>query len=76
MKPFLSGRTHVTATTLQPVAGLGAAEAVARAASNHAHAGAAPAVEIIKEGDKIVRLVVTCTCGERIEIDCVYPAGI
>jgi hypothetical protein len=32
-------------------------------------------VEVIKEGDKIVRLVVTCACGERVEVECLYPAG-
>lgn len=34
-----------------------------------------PDIDVIKEGDKVVRLVVTCSCGERIEIDCLYPAG-
>jgi len=29
----------------------------------------------IKEGDKVVRLVVTCSCGEKIEVECLYPAG-
>jgi len=29
----------------------------------------------VKEGDKVVRLIVTCACGERIEVDCLYPAG-
>ena len=37
--------------------------------------GAGPTVEAVKQGDKIVRLIVTCSCGERIEIDCLYPAG-
>ena len=40
----------------------------------HKHGGI-PQVETIKQGDKVVRLVVTCSCGERIEIDCLYPAG-
>jgi hypothetical protein len=30
---------------------------------------------VVREGDKIVRLVITCTCGERTEIECLYPAG-
>jgi hypothetical protein len=38
--------------------------------------GATPTVEAVKEGDKIVRLVVVCTCGERVEIECLYPAGV
>jgi hypothetical protein len=36
-------------------------------------AGAAPNVQLIKEGDKVVRLVVSCSCGERVEIECIYP---
>jgi len=32
-------------------------------------------IETVKEGDKVVRLVVTCACGERIEVECIYPAG-
>ena len=41
-------------------------------------AAAAPAtahVEAVKEGDKVVRLIVTCVCGERVEVECLYPAG-
>ena len=34
-----------------------------------------PQVEAVKQGDKVVRLIVTCSCGEKIEIDCLYPAG-
>lgn len=32
-------------------------------------------VEVVKEGDKVVRLVVNCVCGERVEIECLYSAG-
>ncbi|WP_146180337.1 hypothetical protein [Opitutus sp. ER46] len=32
-------------------------------------------VEVVKEGDKIVRLIITCVCGERTEIECLYPPG-
>lgn len=31
-----------------------------------------PEVEVIEEEGVIVRLIVTCKCGERIEIDCQY----
>ncbi|MFT3783263.1 MAG: hypothetical protein QM790_14735 [Nibricoccus sp.] len=78
MKPFLSGRTQVKNANLQPLVGLSAVEAVARAASAHKHTkdgAGGPSVETVKQGDKIVRLIVTCSCGERIEIDCLYPAG-
>jgi hypothetical protein len=36
---------------------------------------AVPHVEVVKEGDKVVRLIVTCGCGERVEVECLYPAG-
>jgi len=78
MKPFLTGRAQAKSANLQPLAGLGAAEAVARGAAAHKHdkdGVGGPTVETVKQGDKIVRLVVTCSCGERIEIDCLYPAG-
>jgi hypothetical protein len=76
MKPFLSGRNQVNAGQLQSLAGTGAVEALAHASAHkHGQTGPAPTVETIKQGDKIVRLVVTCSCGERIEIDCLYPAG-
>jgi len=32
-------------------------------------------VEAIKEGDRVVKLVVTCRCGEKIEILCAYTPG-
>jgi len=77
MKPFLTGRTQVQSANLQPIAGLGAVEAVARAQA-HKHdkeSTDGPTVEAVKQGDKIARLIVTCSCGERIEIDCLYPAN-
>jgi hypothetical protein len=77
MKPFLSGRAHADPANLQTFNGLSPAQAVARAAA-HKHLGddtAGPTVEEVKQGDKIVRLIVTCSCGERIEIDCLYPGG-
>ena len=77
MKPFLTGRSQVQSANLQPFRGLSAVEAVARG-SAHKHdkeTANGPTVEAIKQGDKVVRLIVTCSCGERIEIDCLYPAG-
>ena len=32
-------------------------------------------IEVVKQGDKVVRLIVTCGCGERMEVECIYPAG-
>jgi hypothetical protein len=72
MKPFLHGKKSLESEPLRippghqltlPAAGL------VRSASG------GPNVETVKQGDKITRLVVTCSCGERIEIDCLYPAG-
>lgn len=33
-------------------------------------------IECVREGDKIVRLKVTCACGEVIEIDCLYDVAV
>ena len=71
MKPFLSGRRNLECTPLR---------------APHMHKTAAPAgsvrppaegpsVEVVKQGDKVVRILVTCGCGEKIEVDCLYPAG-
>jgi len=72
MKPFLFGKKAAEAEPLRAL---------------HGHRPGAPTpgifrpaptgatVECVKQGDKVTRLVVTCACGERIEIDCLYPAG-
>ncbi len=85
MKSFLDGKKSLSAPSLAT-----APKALAQHASvgqkgllreapapqgQPAHHGAKANVEIIKEGDKIVRIFVTCTCGERVEIECLYPAG-
>jgi hypothetical protein len=39
----------------------------------HDHGGAAePRVEVIRDGDVIQAIDVTCTCGKRIRIHCEY----
>lgn len=72
MKPFLHGRK------VSPSAPL-AAPAAPHAFPQRHPAGPAPAggpqVEVVKQGDKVTRLIVTCSCGERIEVDCLYPAN-
>lgn len=74
MKPFLLGKKPVEAAPLR-------APQPKTHAHNHSPQGLvrpAPAgahVESIKEGDKVTRLIITCSCGEKIEIDCLYPAG-
>jgi hypothetical protein len=72
MKPFLLGKKNHDAPPLKtppPKAHAHGEQGLVRPAPTGPH------VEAVKEGDKIVRLVVTCSCGERIEIDCLYPAG-
>ena len=45
-------------------------------AGDTAHPSAlAPHIDVVKQGDKIMRIVVTCSCGERTEIECLYPPG-
>ena len=79
MKPFLHGKKNLTVPALRlPATPANApqrscATAHAPAASLEHAAGAN--VEVVKEGDKVARLIVTCACGEKIEIDCIYPVG-
>ncbi len=71
MKNFLHGRPQASHGAL-------------RAKSTHPGAlplaavqpdGDSPSVDVVKQGDKVVRIVVTCSCGERIELECIYPPG-
>lgn len=79
MKPFLHGRKTLTAPALRfPQAATGAAPRSCASSQPQpgSPAGAPGAnVEVVKEGDKVARLIVTCACGEKIEIDCIYPVG-
>lgn len=80
MKPFLQGKKNLGIEPLRPPAPFSGAEAAHgagnRGGGSHSPLGSANAqVEVVKEGDKVVRLVVTCTCGERVEIECLYTAG-
>ncbi len=82
MKSFLDGKKALAAPSLVaptkalaehvPVAQKGPLREVP---AHSAHQGSKAQVELVKEGDKIVRIYVTCTCGERVEIECLYPAG-
>lgn len=76
MRSFLSGKKEAPVPALARPATAGAAQALAalgRPAT--AEAGHLPNIDVVKEGDKVVRLVVTCSCGERMEVECIYPAG-
>ncbi len=80
MKPFLHGRAQTSTSLLQPLSppilndsGLRARGHSHPATMNARDSESAPTVECVKQGDKVVGLIVTCSCGERIEIDCLYP---
>jgi len=80
MKPFLSDRPRVStpthSATAAPSGGAFALAGASAPAGGHAsHNGESPRIECVREGDRITRLVITCGCGERIEIDCLYAAG-
>lgn len=73
MKPFLSGKRTLDEAALRaphvhkavPLTG----------AVRPAPAGATPHVEVVKQGDKVMRIIVTCACGEKVEVECLYPGG-
>lgn len=80
MKSFLQGKKTVAMEPLRPPAQPGASGGPrcesARLPSGVTTPGASSAhVEVVKEGDKVIRLVVNCVCGERVEIECLYSAG-
>jgi hypothetical protein len=82
MNSFLQGKRILKAEALgRPTAATGSAQTPLsrpqRTAGPAAPASvtAAAHVEAVKEGDKVVRLIVTCACGERVEVECLYPAG-
>lgn len=82
MNSFLQGKKTLTVPPLRPFA-TAARTPIASASVPAAKPGApvncgapSPTVEVIKEGDKVVRLVVVCSCGERVEIECLYPGGV
>jgi hypothetical protein len=83
MKSFLSDRPRVAIPTLvhPHPAGVSTFDSALRGAKSLA--GGSPAgqgggggnasqIECVRQGDKVSRLIVTCGCGERIEIDCLY----
>jgi hypothetical protein len=78
MKSFLQGKKMLEMESLKPPAGgatLSAQVGKLRSASICTPEAASAQVEVVREGDKIVRLVVHCVCGERVEIECLYSAG-
>lgn len=77
MKSFLQGKKTLAVSALRAPASL-AAHGAPSCVTSRAHGAMPPGassatVEVVKEGDKVVRLVVSCVCGERVEIECLYP---
>lgn len=76
MKSFLSDRPRVPAPSTPAPSPSALAPAPGGVTVRAASGSHASTVECVREGDRITRLVVTCSCGERTEIDCLYaPAG-
>jgi len=83
MKPFLSGRTSTGTPALRPTAdgsdaGLAGIPSLAAQPGLKSGTGAhqhGPSIECVKQGDKVVRMIITCSCGEKIEVECLYPAA-
>jgi hypothetical protein len=78
MKSFLQGKKSLAIESLRPPAA--PASVTPKCSSPRELSASAPGassahVEVVKEGDKVVRLVVTCVCGERVDIECLYSAG-
>ena len=73
MKPFLQGRKTSDLPALHQTRAMPSVAPVAPhskpAAAPHPH------IEVVKEGDKVTRIVVTCACGEQVEIECLYSPG-
>ncbi len=75
MKSFLQGKNILDASPLRAphvASSLRSPTACAVALVS----GPSPQVDIVKQGDKIVRLIITCSCGERTEIECLYAPGL
>ncbi len=71
MKSFLQGKKSLSDTPLRSPATTPVLHRVPALQPPAAEAHG-PHVEVIKEGDKVVRLIITCSCGERTEVDCLY----
>lgn len=76
MKSFLQGRSAspVAALRSQATPADSGFNAVCATPKVGGHAeGSTPTVESVKVGGKVTRLIVTCACGSRIEVECLYP---
>lgn len=75
MKSFLQGKRSLDISALRAPQTGGLPKADGIKPAEPVIAGLSPHIDLVKQGDKIVRIVVTCTCGERTEIECLYPPG-
>ncbi len=83
MKSFLQGKKTLVVEPLRapapagvpPPAGARCHPAGQSPVSVTTPGGSSAHVEVVKEGDKVVRLIVTCVCGERVEVECLYSPG-
>lgn len=79
MQPFLSSQTrNAVATFNAPVIATDKSRSTAlnhltkSRAPGSGNGCTSPTIESVRDGDRVTRLIVTCSCGERIEIDCLY----
>lgn len=76
MKPFLHGKKSLAIAALRLPSGLAAPASPTGSLIRTGPVEAArPNVEVVKAGDKVVRIIVSCACGERVEVECLYQAG-
>ncbi|MDD2765217.1 MAG: hypothetical protein PHE83_14735 [Opitutaceae bacterium] len=71
MKHYLHGRSQLSETALKPPSPPAGALRIAPLETD----SVGPNVEVVKQGDRVTRLIVTCACGERVEIECLYSAA-
>jgi len=75
MKSFLQGKRSLDMAALRAPQTGNLAKAGDAKPAEPVIAGLSPHIDLVKQGDKIIRIIVTCTCGERTEIECLYPPG-
>lgn len=76
MKPFLHGKKSLAQPALHLPSFMGAHSPRKRSMGPElVEMGPVPTIEVVREGDKVARLIVTCSCGQKVEVDCIYPAG-
>ena len=73
MKPFLHGRKAAESKPLPPPPERPSALPSRDQAAVPTKVAVGPNVEIVRQGGKVTHLIFTCTCGEKIEVECLYP---